>query len=476
MQYIIYNISIFSIIKQCYTFVNTYETRCLFLHTKDLTQGNLYHHIISLSIPLLFGNILQQFYNTIDAFVIGRYAGHEEFAAIGIAGTIMNLFLFMIVGACTGLSVLFARFYGTKDYHALHQQHFTALVSGIVFSILLGLLGIFGMHTILTLIQTPDNLYIYTEQYLRWIFISLPAAFLYNMYAAALRASGDTAAALYILAAAVFTNLVLDIFFVAGLGIGIDGAAMATAFTQLVAAVLCILYLRHSHPEFIFSKKECHLRKTMLIHTLQCSFVTCLHQASLYIGKTMVQGTVNTAGTEVIAAYTAATRIEGYVNSFGDSVSASASILISQNNGSGQKARVKRAFHCSLRCSILLGICSVLILYNCAPAAVRLLVGQAHDTTISEAVKYLRLIALFYPLCYTGGTFTGYYNGMTKVIFTLIGTLGQITLRVFLSWYFFANMQLNAVALATGIGWACANLFWAICKIYSSRTPGNCSL
>lgn len=256
--------------------------------THNLTSGNIYRQLLSLSIPLIIGNILQQFYNTIDAFVVGKYAGVDEFASIGIAGTVMNLFLFIIVGACTGLSVLFARFYGTKDYKMLHRQHFTALMAGLIFSIILGGIGLAAMKPILTLIKTPSELMDYTGIYLKWIFLNLPASFLYNMYAAALRSSGDTLAALIILAVSVMSNLILDISFIAGFGLGIQGAAVATAFTQLLSCVLCILYLYMKHREFIFTRKECYIDKHLLITTIQCSLTTAVHQASLYIGKMFI--------------------------------------------------------------------------------------------------------------------------------------------------------------------------------------------
>ena len=119
--------------------------------------------------------VLQQFYNTIDAFVVGRFAGAEEFAAIGIAGTVMNLFLFLLVGACTGLSVLFARYYGTGDYGMLQRQHFTALFLGLLFSLALCVTGLLGMKGLLFLMQTPSKIVPYVCHYLTWIFISLPA-------------------------------------------------------------------------------------------------------------------------------------------------------------------------------------------------------------------------------------------------------------------------------------------------------------
>lgn len=433
--------------------------------THSLTQGNLSCQFLHLSLPLIFGNILQQFYNTIDAFVVGYFSGTDEFAAIGIAGTVMNLFLFMIIGACTGLSVLFARYYGLKDMRLLHRQHFTALILGLGFSVLLGLSGFLTMQKVLLLLHTPDSLIFYTRCYLVWIFLSLPAAFLYNMYASALRASGDTFAALCILAASIFSNLLLDLLFVACFHDGIAGAAKATALTQCFAAVLCILYLLRSHREFLFQKKDCILNLSMISTTLKCSLVTSLHQASLYIGKALVQGTVNTGGTELISAYTAATRIEGFANSFGDSTSAATSILTSQNYGAGNRDRVKQTFRHSLRSTLFLGILSGILLALTAHLSIRLMIGTSQEMAFSGAVHYLRLIAWFYPLCFIGGTFTGHFNGLGKMLFTLCGTLFQIILRVILSALFFPAMQLNAVALATGLGWFFAVSFWTICYL-----------
>lgn len=437
--------------------------------THDYTQGNMYTALAGLSAPLIAGNILQQFYNTIDAFVVGRFAGNEEFAAIGVAGTVMNLFLFMIVGACTGLSVLFARFYGTKDYKMLHRQHFTALIAGLIFSVLLCVSGNLFMKPILSLIRTPSQIYQYTATYLWWIFLSLPAAFLYNMYASALRASGDTLAALFILMAAVTSNLILDVIFVAHMGLGIKGAAQATAITQVISAVLCILYLIWCHREFIFGKDDCMIDKAMLATTVKCSSATAVHQTSLYIGKMLIQGTVNTAGTDAISAYTAATRIEGFANSFGDSNSAATSVMISQNYGSNNKKRVHKGLKCSLTLSFLLGLACAVILYITAIPASRLMLGGTDSSALSSSVGYLKIIALFYPFCLTGSSFTGYYNGTGKVFVTLAGSTGQITIRVILSWIMFGQMQLNAVSTATGLGWIAANVFWLLYFICYNR-------
>lgn len=427
----------------------------------DLTKGSIKKEFITLAIPLIAGNILQQLYNAVDAFMIGRFSGQEEFAAIGVAGTVMNLFLFAIVGACTGLSVLFARCYGTGDYDKLKKQHFTALLTGLMGTIVLCIISLLGIKGILFLLQTPQELSGYVTEYMRWISMALPFAFLYNMYASALRASGNTLASLLILAASVVANLCLDFLFVGVFRWGIRGAAEATFFTQCISAVLCIFYLIRCRKEMLIRKSDCKIDACLARDTIKCSIVTAFHQAGLYIGKMCVQGTVNTGGTPSIAAYTAATRIEGFINSFGDSGSAITSVLVSQNYGAKKEERVGRIFRFSMKLMAVGGILCGILLFLTAPMTIAWMQGSASGESVTQAVSYLRIVSVFYPLCFTGSTFTGFFNGVGKVLITFMGTIGQITFRVVASWLLFEDFKLCAVAAATGIGWFLANVFWA---------------
>ena len=438
-------------------------------HSQELTQGSLSRHLVRLAVPLVFGNILQEFYNTIDAFVVGRFAGQEEFAAIGVAGTVMNLFLFALVGCCTGFSILFAHAYGQNDLPELHRQEVSALAVGLGCTVLLMTAGLAGMRPLLALLQTPEALCHPVAVYLRWIFLSLPAAFLYNLFAALLRSSGDTQAALLVLAAAVGANLVLDLVFVALLSGGIEGAAIATALTQIFSALVCYAYLRRTHRELLVHRADCRLELSRLCTTLKFGLVSSLHQCSLYLGKMFVQGAVNTAGTEIIAAYTAGTRIEGFANSIGSSGSTATSILTAQNYGAGRKERVEGSFRCSLCWLAALGTLAGLGMFLLAPRAIALLLGSNTGPAFAAAVAYLRFVSLFYLFCFTGNTFTGYFSGIGKVLLPFAGALGHISIRVILSWVLFPRLGLNAVALATGLGWVCGNLFWGGCKLRLAR-------
>ncbi len=430
----------------------------------DYTQGNISKYLVSLATPLIFGNILQEFYNTIDAFVVGRFAGKEEFAAIGIAGTAMNLFLFALVGCCNGFSILFAQAYGQKDMKELRKQHFRALVAGMGCTVLLMFIGIWGMGALLKILRTPASLQGYVSAYLYWIFMSLPATFLYNLFAALLRASGDTKAALYVLAASVVTNLILDFALVAGAKRGISGAALATAITQIISAIICFCYLCKTHKDMVLHREDFDFGIDKIIVSLKIGLITSLHQSSLYLGKMFVQGAVNTGGTEIIAAYTAATRIEGFANSIGGSGSSSTSIITAQNYGAGQKERIEKIFRCSLAWLIGTGLFSALIMFIFAPQTIGLMLGNRDGAAFTEGVRYLRTVAIFYVFCFTGNTFTGYYNGIGKVMLPFLGATGHITIRVIFSWVLFPMLGLNAVALATGIGWGCANCFWGVVR------------
>ena len=428
---------------------------------RDLTSGAVPLHLVRLAAPLILGNILQQFYNTVDALVVGRYAGQLAFAAIGVSAAVMNLFLFAVVGACTGISVLFAQLFGAGDLPAFRKEHFLSLSFGLLCTAAASILGATGSPLILRAIRVPGELVADTSRYLRTVLLGLPASFLYNLYGALLRAVGRNTVVLVALACAVCFNLGLDIWFVAGLNLGVGGAAWATVLAQVFSAALCFLYLRSSAPTLLIRREDCTLDRGLLSKTAHYSLVTGLHQSGLYIGKLLVQGTVNAAGTAVISAYTATTRIESFANSFGDSGAAATSVMVAQNFGAGKEERVRKSFTGSLLLMLALGAACSLIMYLTADAAAGFLLGSRQGQAYENAIAYLRIISVFYVLCFTGNTFAGYFDGCGKVAVPFAGAVSHIALRVILCWLFVPRYGLRTVAVATGIGWGMVNLLWA---------------
>ena len=450
--------------------------------TGSLTSGSLTGHMVRLMAPMILGNILQQLYNTVDVAVIGRYCGESEFAAVGVAGSVMNLFLFAVAGACSGIAVLFAQLYGAEDLNRLRQEHFLALSAGLAFSLALAGIGLSLTSPLLRLLQTPEELVALAHRYLSVILLALPATFLYNFYSALFRSVGRTAVPLLILAAATGLNLGLDILFLSVLGLGVAGAALATAAAQLCSALLCLLYLCLRTPSLRFRRGDCKMDRALLVKTLRFGAVTGFHQCALYLGKLLVQGAVNTGGTALITAFTSSVRIEGFANSFGDSGAVATSIIVAQNYGAGKQARLRRTFRVSLLLLSALGILMGLLMFTFAAPLTLLVTGGTQAAVLGQAVRYLRIVSVCYVLCFTGNTFAGYFDGTGRVTIPFAGAVSHITMRVILSWLLVPHFQLAAVAAATGIGWVWVNLlWWQIYRASDSRQTqpepliGSCS-
>ena len=422
--------------------------------TAVLTQGSIPQQLIWLTLPLICGNILQQLYNTVDAFIIGRFLGSTAFGAVGVAGTVMNLFIFILSGCCTGVAVLFAQFYGSRDLASFRREGFQALIFGLSVTVVLGLGGLLLLGPLLALIQTPGDIEPLVTEYLTVIFLGLPVTFLYNLGSAALRAAGRTQAALLPLLGATLLNVGLDLLFVGGLSMGIAGAAAATVLSQGFAALLALGYLKWRLPQLLFGRADVGVDWSMLRRTASFGLVSALQQSAVYIGKLLVQGAVNSMGSEAISAYTAATRIEGFANSFGDSGAEAISVFVAQNTGAGEKERVKRGFFTGMALMIALGLTMSLIMFVGARASLTLMLGESGLDALEGGMAYLRLIALVYVMCFIGSAYVGLYRGIGWVSVPVIGSSLQITIRVILAYALADSWGVAGVALATGIGWS----------------------
>lgn len=293
------------------------------------------------------------------------------------------------------------------------------LTLGTIITLCISILAVLFLMPIPHLTQTLPEIMDFTVSYLRIVLIGLPFVFLYNLYNSLLRATVNTSMSLYILLVSVVINLGLDLYMVGTLHMGIAGAAWATFFSQAVSAVFSVLIFYIKLPDLRCCKNDCKWDKSLIQKTLHFSIVTSIHQASLYIGKLMVQS-------------------------------------------AGKQDRVKKGFWDSLVLLFSLGIVCSVILYLVSPNAVVLILGHTYGAAYQNAVSYLRIIAFFYTFCFTGNTFAGYLDGIEKVSIPFIGAAGHIALRVILSWIFIQDYQLSAVAFATGIGWVLVNLFWAV--------------
>ena len=443
----------------------------------NLLQGNIRSQLITLTLPLFLGEILQQLYNTTDSLIIGRFLGTDAFAASGISGSIMNLFIFVLSGFCVGVSVLFSGCYGAGDLPKFRRTNFTAATAGTAFTLLLSLLCILLTGPILRLVATPDSLFAYCRSYLVIVLAGLIATYFYNLFSGILRSVGATGASLLFLAAALASNIVLDIVMVGFLPLGIAGAALATVIAQSCSAFACYLYLRRRFPHLMFTRADCGLHTGILKQIFSYGTASALHQSSLYIGKLLVQGIVNSCGTAVIAAFTATTRIEAFINAPGNAFSQASSIMISQNRGAGNRQRTVSAIKESFRLILFSAVVLSVIMYFVSPYALRLFLDASETESLTAGTAYLKLIFFFYVLSYTGYCFVGISKGMGRMTAPVIGTTVQISVRVLVSALLIHGLGLSGVAWATGIGWVFVVAFhlWRFLTWYPKEFGGKSS-
>lgn len=436
--------------------MHTDKTRTI---TPEFTCGSLRRQFLYLALPLIGGNILQQFYNMTDSYVAGRFISADAFAAVGVAGTIMNLVVFMMMGCCSGISVLYSQLYGEQNEALLRRETAISLLLGLIFSAILSILGLLLMKPVLLLTQTPERILSATESYLRVVLACLFVTYLYNWCSAVLRSFGNSRMALYILALAVVLNIGLDLLFVISFHMGIAGTAVATVIAQLAASVFCLIYLCRSYPFLRFHRQDLTPDPGLIRKTVRYGLVSALHQSGIYIGKILIQGFVNGTGMDSLTAFTAATRIESLINSFGDSGCAAVSILTGQNWGAGRKDRVRQCLRQSMQLMAFGCIPLCALMAAAARPFTRLLIESPREAVLHQSALYLTVIAIFYILCFTGNAFVGFYKGLGMVQVPVIGTVLQMSLRILLTRLLIGRLKLAAIALASGLGWLGVNVY-----------------
>ena len=428
-------------------------------HVTDLTHGNIIHHLISFSIPLMLGNLFQLSYNMVDTIVIGRFAGSVSLAAVGTCDQIMTLLILGVSGVCVGASVLMGHFFGAGDREQLLEEMKTTVSMGLIFSLLVLAAGIPLSGVFFRLMHVQPEALTDATVYLRVIFIGMPFTCLYNIYAAALRSVGDSRTPVRYLILSCVINTLLDLLLVAVFHLGVLGAALATAAAQGVSALLCILHVSRNVRELHFSWRKLGINKALARKTLTYGGFSALQQCAQPIGNLIIQGSINTLGITAAAAFSAARKIEDIGLLPGRSISVAMTSLIAQNVGAGEKKRVEQGFQKGMLlegCSGLL-VCGVVLLLRGG-----LMSLFSEDPEIIRAgLDYFQIISFCYFLPCLSNGMQGYFRGIGAMKTSLFATLSQISFRVVATLLLAPRIGISGVALACIIGWS-AMLLWTI--------------
>ena len=365
--------------------------------TKDLTSGSPLKVILLFTLPLMLGNLFQQFYALADTIIVGRFCGVGALASVGATGSVNYLILGFVIGVCNGFAIPIAQLFGARDYKDLRRHVANAAWLCIAGSVVLTIATVALTRPMMELMQTPDDIIDGAVIYIGWIFAGIPFIFLYNMVAAIMRALGDSKTPLYFLILTSALNIGLDVLFIVPLKMGVFGAALATDVSQVISGVLSYIYLcrrftvlKMEKGEMAYSKKACaRLLGIGIPMGLQCSITA--------IGSVIMQWAVNMLGSAAVAAVTAAGKTQNLLTVPMESIGTAMATYAGQNLGASRMDRVRQGVNASLLVVLVYGVASAVVLHYADITIMSLFLDTAKEVDIvAMGREYLFWNSVFY--------------------------------------------------------------------------------
>ncbi len=424
----------------------------------DMCNGPLLGKIIKFAIPLALSGVFQLLFHATDIIVVGQYAGSTALAAVGTTSTITNLFITIFMGISVGTNVMSARHYASRNAQGLFKVVHTSIAIGILFGVILFVVGMFTTTPVLTLTNTPVDVIDQASLYMKIIFAGMPAQLLYNFGSAVLRATGDTRRPLYYLFFAGILNVIINLFLVIVVGLGVAGVAIATIFAQYVSAFLVLNCLVRSETVYKLTIKKIKIDKSTLVDIMKIGIPAGIQGTLFTFSNVLIQSSINSFGSTVVAGSTAAANLEGFVFVSLNAFHHTAVTFISQNFGGKKYERLSRiAILCvssAVTVSLVLGIGLYLLstpllgIYNNDPEV------------IAVGANRMLFICVPYFICGIMDVMIGVLRGMGYSILTLVtSVIGVCGVRmVWIFTVFESTQSLDILFLSYPVTWSVTTL------------------
>ncbi len=435
----------------------------------DMCSGPLFSKIVVYAVPLMLSGILQLLFNAADIVVVGRFAGSESLAAVGSTSSLINLLINLFIGLSIGTNVLVARYFGSQQKRDLEETVHTSMVVAAVGGVILIAVGYFLSEPLLTLMGTPDNVLPLSVLYMKIYFVGMPAMLIYNFGSAVLRAVGDTRRPLYFLFTAGVANALMNLFFVIVCHMGVAGVALATAISQGISAVLVVRCLLATNADYRLDLKKLRVVKHKLISIVRIGLPAGMQGAVFSVSNVLIQSSVNSFGSVVMAGNTAASNIEGFIYTAMNSFYQTALSFTSQNFGVKNFKRINRIM---LYCQgLVLATGAVLGAGALAAGSTLLGIYNSEPEVIQFGLTRMWIICTTYYLCGMMDVFVGGLRGMGYSVPPMIVSIsGACAFRVIWIYTVFAmNRTLQTLYISYPVSWALTGAVHCVCFIVIKR-------
>lgn len=426
--------------------------------TKDMTTGNPVKLILYFSIPLLIGNIFQQFYSMVDTIIVGRFLGVQALAAVGSTGSMIFLIIGFVLGLTSGFSVLVSQRFGASDEEGVKYAVGSAITLSIIMTIIITIISVFTARPLLNIINTPADIIDDAHSYIIVIYFGIFSTFFYNMIAGVLRALGDSKTPLYFLIISSILNIVLDLVFIVNLSMGVAGAAYATVISQGFSGVLCLIYTSKKFPILKLEKRHFKYEATYFKKHLSIGIPMALQFSITAIGAIVLQGAVNAFGSTVVAAHTAASRVEQLVMQPSVTFGVTMATYCAQNLGAGNIGRIKEGVKKCTLINIGIGIVGGIILVTFGETFVKLFISDADPAVIAYSMKYLTTVSFFFIPLSLIFIYRNALQGMGHTFVPMMAGVCELLARTLVAFTLPLIIGYTGVCLAGPVAWIAASI------------------
>lgn len=364
--------------------------------TKDMTSGNPLKIILLFSIPILLGNLFQQFYNMVDTIIVGRYLGEEALAAVGSTGCLMFLVLGFANGIAQGFGVMVSHAFGAKDFRLLKHYVALSLMLTVIVSVLLTIPTVTASRQLLIWMNTPENILVLADDYIKVIFAGIILTMFYNVLSGILRGIGDSKTPLYFLVFSSILNIVLDIFLIVTVKLGTAGAAYATIIAQGASAVFCFFYMFHKFDILRTSRADYYIDAVGVKNMLSVGIPMALNYSITAIGTMIMQSAVNVFGSSVVAAFTAASKVTNIATQTMPTLGAAFATYCGQNLGAGKYNRIYEGMKQGFFLCIFATVAAAFICIFGGEFIVSWFVSNPSEEIFTYAMQYLTVASWFF--------------------------------------------------------------------------------
>lgn len=436
---------------------------------KDMTVGSPLKLIMAFGIPLVIGNIFQQFYNMVDSIIVGKYVGKAALAAVGSTSSLNFMIIGFGIGICSGFGIPIAQSFGGKHIKRMKEYIMNSFYLCAIITIIMTVFTVLALPSVLTLMQTPSDIYDQAYGYIVVIFLGLFATMIYNMLSSVLRAIGDSRTPLYFLILSSLINVVLDLLFITQFHMGAPGAAYATVIAQFISGISCFFYIRYRTDILQFEHDEKRFQGELCLKLLHIGLPMALQFSITAVGSVIIQSAVNTLGSDVVAAVTAAMKISVMLTQPLETLGLTMATYGGQNLGAHQIGRIFKGLKVSYVIGAVYCLLAFLLVYLTSDYLSLLFIDASETLIISEIKQYLLINCICYYILSILFVLRNLLQGLGYSFLAMFGGVAEMIARCIVAFCFVGTLGFSAICIANPLAWLFADIVFVSAWLYKRK-------